>query len=119
MTRPPETLHQALDRLYREDADPLRGRKPPYYLRAVIGGAAYRCVAVPRLSVMYIARETETGIEWQYRVQLDFNLLAEGEPRIVPPVMHDYGDANFAVIQAAHTRGETQRVVGDVYAPLV
>jgi hypothetical protein len=119
MTCTPETLHQALDRLYREAADPLRGRRPPYFLRAVLDGVAYRCVFVCRTSDAFVARETETDIQWQYRVQLDANLVSEYEPAIIPTVMHDFGEANFAAIQVAHKRGEASRIIGDVYAPIV
>ncbi len=119
MSRTPETLHQALDRLYREVADPLRAGHKPYYIRAVLDGVAYRFVFVRRYSVAFAACETETGIEWQYRVQLDANLVSEYEPRIVPPTMRDFAEANFAAMVASHGRGETQRVVGDVYVPIV
>jgi hypothetical protein len=115
-----DTPHEALDRRYYDEGSlRLNDQKPDptSYLRATLDGVTYRFVFLPLLSVGYVARETETGIEWQYRILLDPVLVSDGQLQIVPASMAEFAQANMAAIQAAHTRGETQRVVGNVYLP--
>jgi hypothetical protein len=118
MTKTPETLHQALDRLYRDDAPKI----PPY--RVWLNGAWYRYAPLWQYKrIVYIARETETGIEWLYRINLDADKYSE--PSYIPAVVAanvEDAHAHFALVTAvlgARVEGTVRRILGDVYAPLV
>ncbi len=79
------TLHETVDRLYRED-NPL-----PRYERVEVDGAWYRFASCERRAhhIVYVAVETETAVVWLYRVRIEVGQ---------PPVVTHADDSAIALV---------------------